>query len=189
MTNPPGGASRLPGREPRRRKKWPWVVLGCVGLFTVVLGGTAKFASALDDKQSGAKAVAGRMNTASADGKFQFTVTGMKCGAPSVGDAVLSQKAQGQYCIVDVNVKNISPTAELLTDSSQKGYDENDTEYSVASGAGVYANKDYSVFLEQISPGNAVDGKLAFDVPTGTKLSYVVLHESMYTAGVKIPLR
>jgi Domain of unknown function (DUF4352) len=51
------------------------------------------------------------------------------------------------------------------------------------------ANKDYDTFLAQINPGNTVKGKPAFDVPTGTKLSYVVLHEPMFTPGVKIPLK
>jgi hypothetical protein len=182
-----------PMQPPRKKRKWPWIVggfalvsiLAGVALFILVLGGTAKVTG---NNQSGENAVAGKMNTPATDGKFQFTVTGLKCGALSVGDAVQSQKAQGQFCIVDVNVKNVGQTAEIFTDSSQKGYDENDTEYSVASGGAIYANKDYSTFLEQISPGNTVKGKLAFDVPTGTKLSYVVLHESMYTAGVKIPL-
>ncbi|MGX6600594.1 DUF4352 domain-containing protein [Micromonosporaceae bacterium Da 78-11] len=182
---------------PKKRKKWPWIVggivlaliLGCVGLFTLVLGGTAKVAGELDGNQSGKNAVAGKMNTPATDGKFQFTVTGMKCGAPSVGGDGLSQKAQGQFCIVDVNVQNVGKTAEVFSDSSQKGYDENATEFSVDSSAGIYANKDYSVFLEQINPGNTVKGKLAFDVPTGTKLSYVVLHESLFTPGVKVPLK
>jgi hypothetical protein len=48
---------------------------------------------------------------------------------------------------------------------------------------------DPLTFLEDINPGNTVKGKLVFDVPQGTKLASVVLHESMYTAGVKIPLK
>jgi hypothetical protein len=43
-------------------------------------------------------------------------------------------------------------------------------------------------FLEDINPGNQVKGTLVFDVPQGTKLTSIVLHESMFTAGVKIPL-
>ena len=180
-------------RPGKKRRKWPWIVgvvvlVGGVGLFTLVLGGTAKVASALDDDKSGRSAVVGRMNAAATDGKFQFTVTALKCGAPSIGGNGSSEKAQGQFCILDVTVTNVGPDAELFTDSSQKGYDENDTEYSVASGGGVYENKDYSAFLDQIDPGTTVKGKLAFDVPTGTKLSYVVLHASLSTPGVKIPL-
>jgi hypothetical protein len=45
-----------------------------------------------------------------------------------------------------------------------------------------------STFLEQINPGNTVKGKLVFDVPKETKLASIVLHESEFTAGVRIPL-
>jgi hypothetical protein len=184
-------------QPPKRRKKWPWIVggivlagiLGCVGLFTLVLGGTAKVAADLDDNQSGKNAVAGKMNTPVTDGKFQFTVTGMKCGLDKVGDDVVSQKAQGQFCLVDVQVKNVGKTQEYFVDSTQKAFDAAGTEYSVDSGAAVYANKDYDTFLAQINPGNTVKGKLVFDVPAKAKLTSVTLHESTFTAGVKIPLK
>jgi hypothetical protein len=39
------------------------------------------------------------------------------------------------------------------------------------------------------NPGNTVRGKLVFDVPDGAKLTSVVLHESMFTAGVRVPLK
>lgn len=80
-------------------------------------------------------------------------------------------------------------SAEIFADSSPKAYDAKGAEYSVDSGAAIYANKDSSTFLEQINPGNAVKGKLVFDVPRGAKLTSVVLHESMLSAGVKIPLK
>ncbi len=194
--SPVPGLGYPPAQAPKKRKKWPWVVggiglamiLGCVGLFTLVLGGTAKVANDMDKNQKGKNAVAGVMNKATTDGKFSFTVTGMQCGVANVGGE-FGQKAQGQFCLVSVGVKNVSTSAEIFNDSSQKGYDAAGTEYSVDSGAGVYANADYSTFLEQINPGNTVKGKLVFDIPQGAKLTSVVLHESMFTPGVKVPLK
>jgi hypothetical protein len=193
---PPAGYGYPPAQPPAKRKKWPWIVggillvcvLGCVGLFTLVLGGTAKVASDLDDNQKGNNAVAGQMNKASVDGKFQFTVTGMQCGVDSVGPDGFGEKAQGEFCLVSVQVKNVGKSAEVFNDFSQKGYEADGTEFSVDSGAGIYVNKDSSTFLESINPGNTVKGKLVFDVPKGAKLASVVLHESEFTAGVKVPL-
>ncbi|MGK5682461.1 DUF4352 domain-containing protein [Actinoplanes sp. URMC 104] len=192
---PPGWAGAQP--PPKKKRKWPWIVggivllgvLGCVGLFTLVLGGTAKVAGDLDDNVKGKNAAAGQMGKAATDGKFQFTVTNMACGATSVGPAEYGEKAQGQFCLVDVTVKNVGTSAEVFSDMSQQAYDAKGTEYSVDSGAGTWANKDHSTFLESINPGNAVNGKLVFDVPAGTKLTSIVLHESTFTAGVRVPLK
>ena len=181
----------------KRRRKWPWIVggialagmAGCIGLFTLVFSGTKAVVDTVVDNDAGKNAVAGVLGKPATDGKFQFVVTGMTCGAGHVGDATFGQPAQGQFCLVDVRVKNVGTSAEIFNDSSQKGYDVKGVEYSVDSGAAVYANKDQSTFLEQINPGNTVKGKLVFDVPRSTKLTQVVLHESAFTAGVRVPLR
>jgi hypothetical protein len=191
---PPGYGYPPPAKK---RKKWPFIVggivlagvLGCVGLFTLVLGGTAKVASDLDANSSGKNAVAGQMNKAATDGKFAFTVTDMQCGVDSVGPAGFGEKAQGEFCLVSVKVKNVGKSAEVFNDFTQKAYDAKGTEFSPDSGAGTYANSDTSTFLESINPGNQVKGKLVFDVPAGTKLQSVILHESQFTAGVKVPLK
>jgi hypothetical protein len=195
--SPPAGYGYPPQPQAPKRRKWPWIVggivlaciLGCVGLFTLVLDGTAKVASNLDDNQKGKNALAGRMNTASTDGKFQFTVTRMQCGLGSVGPDDFGQKAQGQFCLVSVQVKNVGKSAEVFNDFTQRAYDADGTEFSPDSGAGVLVNKESSTFLESINPGNTVKGKLVFDVPKGAKLASVLLHESEFTAGVKVPLR
>ncbi|MBB2948636.1 hypothetical protein FB565_008419 [Actinoplanes lutulentus] len=183
-----------------KKKRWPWIVagvllagvLGCVGLFTLVLGGTAKVvgdaAGEMDANRKGENAVAGKVGTAATDGKFQFTVTKLKCGVDRVGPAEFGEKAQGEFCLLDVTVKNVGASAEVFSDMSQYAYDAAGGEYQVDSGAGTWANKDHSTFLESLNPGNTVKGKLVFDVPEGTKLTSVVLHESMYTAGIRVPL-
>lgn len=87
--------------------------------------------------------------------------------------------------------RHVGPTviADSSNNSSQQATDAGGAVYSVDSGAAIYANDDSSTFLEQINPGNSVKGALVFDVPKGTKLTSVVLHESLFTAGVKIPLK
>jgi hypothetical protein len=193
---PPGYPPQAP--PPLKKKlRWPWIVggivlagiLGCAGVFALVLRGTGEALNELDENNKGKNAATGQMNQPAKDGKFEFTVTGLKCGLASVGPADFGQKAQGEFCLVSVNVKNVGSTAELFTDLSQKAYDASGTEFAVDSGAGVYANSETSTFLEQINPGNTVKGKLVFDVPKGTKLTSVLLHESMFSAGVKVPLK
>jgi hypothetical protein len=198
VSGPPGPQyGYAPQQSPAKRKKWPWIVggialvmiVGCVGAFALLGFGASKVAEDLDGNQKGENAAAGVMGKAATDGKFQFTVTGMKCGVPSVGPADFGQKAQGEFCLVNVTIKNVGTTVEVFVDSSQQALDAAGNTYSVDSGAAVWANGDSSTFLESINPGNTVKGALVFDVPKGTKLTSVVLHESMFTAGIKVPLK
>ncbi len=184
-------------QPPAKRKKWPWIlgsvflvmIVGCVGAFALLGFGASKVAEDLDGNQKGQNAVAGTMGKAATDGKFQFTVTDMKCGVPSVGPSDFGKKAQGEFCLVDVTIKNVGSTVEVFVDSSQQAFDDAGNTYAVDSGAAVWANEDSSTFLESINPGNTVKGVLIFDVPPGTKLTSLVLHESMFTAGIKVPLK
>ncbi|WP_436522320.1 DUF4352 domain-containing protein [Actinoplanes sp. HUAS TT8] len=201
-SGPPYGAAPAgfpPPVPPAKRKVWPWVLggvaltalLGCVGAFTL-LGAGAKMvgdaATEMDDNQKGRNAVVGKVGRPTRDGKFEFTVTGVKCGAEQVGPDGFGEKAQGQFCLVSMSVKNVGDTAEVFNDFSQLAHDAKGAEFQPDSGAGIWANGETSTFMESINPGNVVKGKLAFDVPAGTKLADVVLHESQYTAGVRVPL-
>jgi Domain of unknown function (DUF4352) len=191
---PPGYPAQEP---PKKRKKWPWIVgglvllsiLGCIGVFTLVIGGTGAALNEMDKNQKGQNAAAGVLGRPTVDGKFEFTVNGMDCGLDKIGSSFLAEDAQGEFCVVSITVKNVADTAETFLDSSQQAVDGKGNTYSVNSGAAIPANGEHSVFLEQINPGNTVRGKLVFDVPEGTKLTAVVLHESSFTAGVKVPLK
>jgi hypothetical protein len=200
VSGSPGQFGYAPQQPPKKRKKWPWIVGilslvmigGCVGAFALLAGGAKVVSDAageMDENQQGKNASAGEMGKPAKDGKFQFTVTKMKCGVASVGPDGLGQQAQGEFCLIDVQIKNVAGSAEVFNDSSQQATDAKGAVYSVDSGAAIYANGDASTFLEEINPGNTVKGKLVFDVPKNTKLTAVILHESMYTAGVKVPLK
>lgn len=200
---PPFGAAPAgfpPPAPPRRRRVWPWVlggvalvlVLGCVGAFTLLGAGTKAVSDAADElgaNEKGQNAVAGEFGKPAKDGKFEFTVTDMRCAVGQVGSKDFGQKAQGEYCLVTVTVKNIATSVEAWDSSSQKAYDAKNAEYAADGGAEAYVNNQGQTFLESINPGNQVTGILVFDVPKGTKLASVVLHESHFTAGVRIPLK
>ncbi|AGL13670.1 DUF4352 domain-containing protein [Actinoplanes sp. N902-109] len=185
---------------PKKRKKWPWVVgslavltvLGCVGVFALFAGGAKVVADAageMDANQQGKNAAVGAMNKPATDGKFEFTVTRMACGVDHVGSETFGTKAQGEFCLIITKVKNVGKSVESFDDSSQKAYTADGVEYSADGAAGMDANDDGQTFLEDINPGNQVTATLVFDVPKHTKLASVVLHESSYTAGVKVPLK
>ena len=49
--------------------------------------------------------------------------------------------------------------------------------------------EDNKTFLEDINPGNSVVGTVVFDVPKGTKVTELELHDSAFSGGVKVALK
>ena len=147
--------------------------------------GSGNGASAGNDKP--AEKVA-KIGVPARDGKFEFTVQKVKCGVTKVGTSMVGDTAQGQFCLVTVKVKNIGKEAQLLDDSSQKGYAANGTEYSTDSEAGLYANPEQSTFFNEINPGNQVTGVLVFDIPKNVKLTKLGLHDSAFSGGVTVQI-
>jgi hypothetical protein len=199
---PPAGPYGAPppypmAQPPKKKKKWPWIVggillvmiLGCVGVVAALGTAANEVVETLDENAAGKNAVAGEMNQPARDGKFEFTVTKLDCGKPSVGESVLAKKAQGEYCIISVTVKNIGTEAQSFDGSSQKAYDATGTQFSNDTAAELALSGDANTFLEQINPGNQVKGELVYDVPKGTKITAIELHDSFLSAGVKIPVK
>lgn len=183
-------------------RKWHWiagsavlvVMLGCgvnsgSGKNNAASTGTGAASAAPTKHTTGKQDKAPGLNQPARDGKFEFTVTRVKCGATKVGSDLLGQKAQGQYCLITLRVKNIGKEAQSFADSAQKAYDAKKVEYSVDSAAGIYANSDNQVLFQDINPGNAVSGTLVFDVPKGTRLTSLELHDSVFSGGVQVALQ
>ncbi|GIF09385.1 DUF4352 domain-containing protein [Actinoplanes siamensis] len=199
-----------PTPAPAKKRKWPWIVGGMVGLMLIgcigaVASGGTDTAESADGSQAataaeGPAAIAPKkteeakddtpgLNQPAADGDFQFKVTGVKCGVSKVGTSLLGQAAQGQFCLISVQVKNIGKEAQTFLDSAQKAYDAKKVQYSVDSSAALYTNDDQQILFAEINPGNTVKGKLVFDVPEGTKLTSLELHDSPFSDGVRVSLK
>ncbi|GII22719.1 DUF4352 domain-containing protein [Planosporangium mesophilum] len=158
------------------------VALGCgAGSTTATSGGSGN---------SGGKTAAktAKVGEAARDGKFEFTVQQVKCGVPSLGNDMLGKKAQGQFCLVTVQVKNIGKEAQAFSDSGQKAFGADKTQYSTDSTAGMYANQDAATLFNQINPGNQVTGVLVYDIPAGATLAKLELHDSSFSGGVDVQL-
>ena len=124
------------------------------------------------------------------DGKFEFVVTGVeRPGASISGQFGTTEKAQGEFVIVRVNVTNIGNEAQTLMSSGQKLF--NDKNQSFEPSSAILSLKDADkFFLQNINPGNSVKGApLLFDVAPGTKLATIELHDSILSEGAKVALK
>ncbi|MBC7679384.1 MAG: DUF4352 domain-containing protein, partial [Pseudorhodobacter sp.] len=129
-------------------------------------------------------APAAGLNTPVRDGKFEFTVTAVDPGKPTIGTGGLSQTAQGQFILARITVKNIGAQAQTFDAGAQKLTDQQGRQATASSTAGIYV--DSKNFLAQINPGNSVQGVVVFDVPKDSVPATFELHDSPFSGGVTV---
>jgi Domain of unknown function (DUF4352) len=198
--------ARPPSMPPRKRRTWLWVTLGTIGaLFAgcVAIGiaavssvdtSTDSDASAPTDEAAAGEPTAGEeakpkpagIGMPVRDGNFEFVVEQVKCGVKQVGSQYLNEKAQGQFCLVSMTVKNVKDESRTFDASSQYAYDADGRKFDADGTASIYANENHQTFLEVINPGNSVSGVVVFDVPANVKLAELELHDSPFSGGVKV---
>jgi Domain of unknown function (DUF4352) len=168
----------------RERRRWPWVAAATLAAIAI---GSAAYAMVSDSSGTAHPAPTGSLRSAS-DGSFAFTVGAVRCGDHAVGPADLAQTANGQFCLVDVTVRNAGTEAALLDPGAQQAFDDQGHGYPESDRAAVFLNDGNPTLLEQIPPGASVPGVLPFEVPAGAKLTALELREAAGSAGVRVPL-
>ncbi len=123
-----------------------------------------------------------------ADGKFNFVVNGVDCSVTEIGSEFLSQKAQGQFCIVDVTITNIGDRAQSFFGDNATLFNVQGQQFSADGEAAIYLENSSSLY-EEINPGNTLASKVVFDVPAGTVPTSIELHDSAFSGGVTVSLQ
>jgi hypothetical protein len=117
------------------------------------------------------------------DGKLEFTVTSVSCGHQKAGQPPLEATANGQYCFVRLQVRNLSdqawtpPVNQFLVDNAGVRH-AMDPRGAIALGSGR--------LLTQLEPRGRVSGTLVFELPAGARPDRLVLHDSLLSLGVTI---
>lgn len=98
------------------------------------------------------------------DGKFEFTVNSW------------------DGTTVNLTVRNIGDRPQFLNTSAQYLYDTQDRRFEPSGDI------SSDLFLATLNPGQSVSGSLSY-VLTGATPAYFELHDSMFSGGVRAPLR
>lgn len=152
---------------------------------------TSSSNSSQQSSSSSKPAEVAKIGQAVRDGKFEFTVTGFSCGQTSVGtNQYLTKQAQGQFCMLNLTIKNTGDQAQSLFSGNQKLLN-NGTQYSADDQATMYAEPSgtSTTWFNDINPGNSVSGTIVFDVPKGVTPTQAELHDSSFSGGVKVNLQ
>ena len=193
-------------QAPRRPGRTVAFVVGlallacCVGGTTAAVVGSALLQDDTSSNTAATNTAAGNglaadtspglptLNQPVRDGKFEFVVTAASCGHEEIVNGFLRAQPQGRFCIVDMTVTNIGTEPRHFADGSQRAYGPDGKQYAADTGAGVVANGNGEAWWNVINPGNAVDAKVVFDLPPGTVIATLELHDSAFSGGVKVPV-
>jgi hypothetical protein len=165
-----------------------WFVLGLVVLGCCVAGLTATLVGqALQGASADATAQpTSTIGDAVHDGQFEFVVTAVTCGRAELNNGILRAQAQGQFCVVDLTVRNIGDEPRHFGDGLQKAFGPDGDQYAADTNAGVVANGNGAAIWNVINPGNAVEAKIVFDIPVAATIAAVELHDSAFSGGVRV---
>lgn len=189
-------------RKPIYKRWWVWVIA------VIVLIGIANAAGG-DDSSSGTSAAETDASTdapaaqepaappapaeqlaqigeSARDGQFEFVVNGVECGVPSVGSSSFGHDAQGEFCIVNVTVTNIGDEPQGFFGDNAKLINVGGQEFSADTSAAIYMSDNADAMYAEINPGNTITTDVVFDVPVGTDIDQLELHDSAFSGGVKV---
>lgn len=137
-----------------------------------------------------AKEEVAKIGTPVTDGKFEFTVKSIECGKSSVGaNQYMTKEAQGQFCLLNISVKNTGDAAQSLFSSNQKLLNAQNQQYAADDTATMYASPNSNAWYSNINPGNSVEGSIVFDIPKDQTPVTAELHDSAFSGGVKVNLQ
>ncbi|HLS45959.1 MAG TPA: DUF4352 domain-containing protein [Ornithinicoccus sp.] len=119
------------------------------------------------------------------DGKFEFVVTEVETGLATIGESFTEEEAQGQFVVIHLKVTNVGDQAQTVFDSAQLLIDDQGREHQTSSAA-IWL--DEGLWLDDINPGNSMEGVLVYDIPKDAVPATLELHDSMFSGGVTVSL-
>jgi hypothetical protein len=123
------------------------------------------------------------------DDGYQFVVTNVRCGINRVGSQYFGEKAQGQFCLVKMRIKNVSKKPIYFSDENQTLVDRKGRDYSADDGAWAHVG-DGELPFGEINPGNTLKVTVPFDIPRKAKPDRMLLKAGVWGAseGVVVKL-
>lgn len=197
---PPEGVIVPPTPGPaKKRKAWPWIVVGAVVVLVIIIVATAGGKKSTPPAASGATATTAAppttaapgtpgLNQVAKDGDFAFTVKGMQCGVTSVGNGPVTEAAPAgsQWCLVTMSVTNDKATSQDFFASNQYAIDSKGRQFSADDTAIIYLPGNDSAAFSAINPGITVSAVVPFQLSTSDSIKQLVLHDSAFSGGVTV---
>ena len=163
----------------RKRPLWPWIVAGVVVLLSFGGCGAVLMAGTHLSSVSTWVGLTAAKGEPVSDGQFRFVVTDFHKALP------VDPPPRGEYVIAVVTVTNTGNEPQSLLAQNQKVIDVAGRKYAGADMAADELHYQLTPVLKMNS-GLSLTVRMRFDVPKGTKLMAIELHESASSAGAKV---
>jgi hypothetical protein len=175
------------------------VVLCCLGAVALLIlapapkndvdAGTAGAPPSPGDGGKANGTAAPGLNKPARDGAFEFVVKTITCGKAQLGSGGLTKTAQGQFCLVEMTVRNVGTDEQTFHGDLQKASDSSGARYSDDLSAEGLVNKEDVTYYEQVNPGNSLELTLVYDIPKTATITSLELHDSLYSKGVTVDVK
>jgi Domain of unknown function (DUF4352) len=164
-----------------------WIVLAaCAAAVIVIAGATVGVIAATHALRHSDRPTTAAVGQPGRDGSLQFTAEKVTCGVGQVGPPDDYVTPTGQFCVVELKIRNVGTGPTIFSDALQEAYAPNGNRFSTDSEAILYANPDPTIFLTDINPGIALTADIVYDIPVGQRIARLKLHSSPDTRGVEI---
>ncbi|MFI6904903.1 DUF4352 domain-containing protein [Nonomuraea sp. NPDC050394] len=177
-----GYAYGMPPPAPPKKSNRAFLLF-CIGAAVVVLG---VLGAAVVVASNGPAAKQAGIGEAVRDGDLSMVVAKVE-RRDRVGSVRFGKDAQGEFVLVHLSVQNNGSRSATFAAASQKLL-AGGAEYKADGAAGVYL-RESNLLFERINPGNMVMGVIVFDVPRGTQIDSIELHDSVFSRGAKVSLQ
>jgi hypothetical protein len=120
------------------------------------------------------------------DTTIQFRVTAVTCGHSTVGEGVLTRRADGQYCVASFELSNVGGVLAILNVTDQFLVTGTGSRHRGDPQATAAANGLLFVLPLPVAAGDSANGKIVFDIPQDAVLTALELHDSAHSDGAVI---
>jgi hypothetical protein len=187
VPSPPGRPPTpppAPGRGTRTRRRRPWYrrkrLLLPVGLALLLV--------LLPNRPQPAVTPTGpQLGRPVRDGQLEFVVRSVRCGVTQLGSGTLASPAEGQYCLLRVEVTNVKDQPRRLYEPVQKLHDSAGDKHGAIFSARLYLPEQ--TLWDEVRPGESVGGTMVFDIPADRQAVALELHDGIASGGVTVRLR
>jgi len=182
-------APASPGLTSHHAYKYVAIVAGLFALlFGLILCGFAGWIFQNYATKDSGKPKHSVVNSRNRDGQFTFDVQRSECALQrldTLPDPFVAHEG-AEYCLYVIKVKNVGNQPRMLLLGPQKAKDGGGREFTPDMSASEAASPTRNPFPNLMWGGEDTTVAIVFEVPIGTRLAKLKLHDSPWSKGVEV---